>query len=79
MATETIFLNPLSVPPVSSYIYEIHNPQALSTKDKMLWLLSRCLCEWDSYRGWGSLLHAAKDESLAVLPDLVLRVTQPVH
>lgn len=32
-----------------------------------------------THHGRGSLLHAAKDEGLAVLPDLVLPITQPVH
>ncbi len=32
-----------------------------------------------SHHGRGRLLHTAKDESLAVLPDLVLPIAQPVH
>lgn len=32
-----------------------------------------------SHHGRGTLLHTAKDDSLAVLPDLVLPIAQPVH
>lgn len=32
-----------------------------------------------SHHGRGSLFHAAKDESLAVFPDLILPIAQPVH
>ena len=32
-----------------------------------------------SHHGRGSLLHTAKDQSLAVFPDLVLPIAQPVH
>lgn len=32
-----------------------------------------------SHHGWSSLLHTAKDEGLAVFPDLILSIPQPVH
>lgn len=38
-----------------------------------------CVCVCVSHHWRGSLFHAAKDEGLAVLPDLVLPITQPVH
>lgn len=31
------------------------------------------------HHGWSSLLHTAKDEGLAVFPDLILSIPQPVH
>lgn len=36
-----------------------------------------CMCV--SHHGRGGLLHGTEDESLAVLPDLVLPITQSVH
>lgn len=32
-----------------------------------------------SHHGWSSLFHTAKDEGLAVFPDLILSIPQPVH
>lgn len=31
------------------------------------------------HHGWSSLLHTAKDEGLAVFPDLIFSIPQPVH
>lgn len=39
--------------------------------------LSKCPCV--PHHGWSGLLHTAKDESLAVFPDLILSIPQPVH
>lgn len=42
-------------------------------------IMHACICVCVSYHGRGSLLHTAKDQSLAALPDLVLCIAQPVH
>lgn len=38
-----------------------------------------CVYMLVSHHGRGCLLHAAQDKTLAVLPNLVLPITQPVH
>ena len=38
-----------------------------------------CVCVGLPHHGRGGLLYAAKDKSLAIIPDLVLPITQPVH